>query len=532
LQQRDREATALALLNEIARVSTEGLELRPLLARVSTTLVESFDWDHAGFALIDADDGSFVAEGVCSRIPSEVRTGQRRPLGSGIVGVVGATGRPIALDDVTSHPDYLEISPGIRTEVAIPILHSGEVVAVLNLEDRRKRDLAAEFPLLDAVARQVASAVANARLHEQAVRHAQQLELVGELVHAALEAEELAPVFERISERLRERFDFLMVGSYLLDPFTSRLDLMSLSTRVPVPDGMLPALTAGRGISGRAIHLGRAQLVLDVRSDPDYVTAFDEVTAELAIPIQYRDRTLGVFNFEHDRSQIFTQDLVSLLQLVCDQLAGIVHLAAVNRKLSDASEELEASNRRLTEMNRALVELSTVDALTGLANRRQFDRLLDLEWRRSIRSALPLSLLFIDIDDFKRYNDSYGHLRGDAALAEVAKTLAASFSRAGDLVARYGGEEFAALLPNTAEEGAVELAEQARARVEARAIAHRESRAGRFLTVSIGVASIVPESRLSERTLVGLADKGLYDAKAGGRNCIRVGEEVSGSRVV
>jgi diguanylate cyclase (GGDEF)-like protein len=218
---------------------------------------------------------------------------------------------------------------------------------------------------------------------------------------------------------------------------------------------------------------------------------------------------------------------------VCDQLAGVVHLAALNRKISEASEELEATNRRLSEMNRALVELSTVDALTGLANRRQFDRQLDLEWRRSIRSALPLSLLLIDVDDFKAYNDNYGHLRGDAVLAEVAKTLGASFARAGDVVARYGGEEFAALLPNTTAEGALELAEQARARVEARAVPHRGSRRGRFLTVSAGVGSVMPESRLSHSLLVEAADRALYRAKAAGRNCVRVGpdseDETAGS---
>ncbi len=242
----------------------------------------------------------------------------------------------------------------------------------------------------------------------------------------------------------------------------------------------MSSLTVGRGITGRAIQLGRAQLVLDVRSDPDYVPLFDDTVAELVIPILFRGRMLGVFNFEHDKPQIFSRDLVSLLQLICDQVAGVVHLAALNQKISDASDELAQTNRRLSEMNRALVELSIVDSLTSLANRRQFDRQLDLEWRRAIRGAAPVALLLIDIDHFKRYNDTYGHLRGDAALAEVAKALGSSFTRAGDLVARYGGEEFAALLPNTQLEGALELAEQARARVEARAIQHRAAEGTRF----------------------------------------------------
>jgi diguanylate cyclase (GGDEF)-like protein len=518
----ERQATALGLLNEVARVVTEGLELTPLLQRITDALVGSFDWDHAAFALIDYESDRFTVAALTSRVDTQIRPGHSRKLGSGIVGLVAATGRPVALDDAASHPEYIEVSGGIQTEVCVPIVRGAEVVAVLNLEDRRKRDLSSEFPLIDAVAKQVAGAIANAQLHEEVLRRAQQFELVAELMHATLDAEELDPVLSMLCERLRERFDLLMVMIYLLEPYTSRLDLRAMSTKLPRPDRLLPSLGAGRGITGRAIHLGRAQLVLDVRSDPDYVPLFDETMAELSIPIRFRGRVLGVFNFENDRPQAFSQEAVSLLQLLCDQLAGVVHVAALNQKLSETSNELAQTNQRLLDMNRALTELSIVDSLTGLANRRSFDRALDLEWRRAIRSGQPLSLLFVDIDSFKKYNDSYGHLRGDAVLAEVAKTLASSFTRAGDLVARYGGEEFAALLPATDAAGALELAEQARARVEARGIAHPNAEVGRILTVSAGVVSLVPDVRLQAVAFVEEADRALYQAKAAGRNCVRV----------
>lgn len=519
----DRESTALSLLNEIARVATEGLELRPLLQGICDRLVTSFDWDHAGFALVDHERNRIVAEAIASRIDVDIAVGDWRPIGSGIVGLVAASGRPIAIDDVESHPEYVPVARGVRTEVCLPVRSGGQTVAVLNFEDRRVRDLAAEFPLLDAVARQVEGAIANARLHEEVARRAEQFELVSELMHAALDAEELEPVLGLVVDRLRRRFDFLMVSIYLLDPFTSRLELKGMATRVAAPAAPIPALSIGRGITGRSLQLQRAQLVVDVRSDPGYVPLFDETRAELAIPILFRGRSLGVFNFENDRPQVFTQEAVSLLQLVCDQLAGVVHLATLNRKLSETTDELEQSNRRLSEMNRALVELSTIDSLTGLANRRQFDRMLDLEWRRAIRAGTPLSLLLADIDFFKRYNDTYGHLRGDAALAEVAKALAGSFSRAGDVVARFGGEEFAALLPATALEAAMELAEQARVRVEARGIPHAGAEGGRPLTVSLGVTTLVPDVQASPTTLLEAADGALYAAKAAGRNCLRVG---------
>jgi diguanylate cyclase (GGDEF)-like protein len=517
-----REATALALLNEVARVATEGVALRPLLQRICERLVEAFDWDHAGFALVDHEAHRIVVEAVASRIDHEIRVGDWRPIGSGLVGLVAASGRPIAIDDVASHPEYVPVAKGVRTEVCLPVRGGGQTVAVLNFEDRRVRDLAAEFPLLEAVARQIEVAIANARLQEEVVRRGEQFDLVSELMHAALDAEELEPVLGQVVDRLRRRFDFLMVSVYLLDPFTSKLELKGLATRVPVPQSPLPSLSIGRGIVGRALQLQRAQLVVDVRSDPSYVPLFAETRSELAIPILFRGRSLGVFNFENDGPQIFNQETVSLLQLLCDQLAGVVHLSSLNRKLSETTDELEQSNRRLSEMNRALVELSTVDSLTGLANRRQFDRVLDLEWRRAVRATAPLALLLVDIDFFKRYNDTYGHLRGDAALAEVAKAIAGSFSRAGDVVARYGGEEFAALLPATGAEAALELAEQARVRVEARGIPHAGSESGRPLTVSLGVVSLVPDGQSPPSSLIEAADRALYEAKASGRNCIRI----------
>ncbi len=518
-----RESTALELLNEIARVATEGLDLRPLLQRITDRLVHSLDWDHAGFALIDGARGEFTVEAVTSRVTTQIEIGLRRALGAGIVGVVSATGRPVAVNEVENHPEYVALTEGVQTEVCLPLVRGGEVIAVLNLEDRRRRNLTEELPLLESIARQVAGAIANARLHSEVSRRAQQLELLAELLHAALDEEELELVLARIASRLRERFELLLAAVYLVDPYSSRLDLKALSTAEAEPAFRAPlTLSVSRGIIGRSLQLGRAQLVLDARSDPDYVQVAPEVVAELAIPIRFRGRSLGVINFETDRPQIFTQEAVSLLQLVCVQLAGVVHLAALNQKMSETSGELEQTNQRLREMNRTLMELSTVDSLTGIANRRHFDRTLDLEWRRAVRSTLPVSLLFIDIDHFKTYNDSYGHLRGDAVLADVAKILAVSFTRAGDFVARYGGEEFAVLLPNTTEDSAVELAELARARVEARAISHLASPSGKVLTVSIGVASIAVEPRLLPATILEAADRALYRAKAQGRNCVRV----------
>ncbi len=181
---------------------------------------------------------------------------------------------------------------------------------------------------------------------------------------------------------------------------------------------------------------------------------------------------------------------------------------------------LAMSLRERARAQEELVRLAGTDALTGLPNRRAFDERMDEEWRRARRSNTSLSVLFIDVDYFKAYNDTYGHALGDDALAAVAECIAGSVRRPGDVPARYGGEEFVVLLPDTPIDGALHIAESIRTRMEARGIAHRGSLLGR-LTVSIGCATASPPGLGGAFALLSAADQQLYEAKAAGRDCVR-----------
>ncbi len=185
-----------------------------------------------------------------------------------------------------------------------------------------------------------------------------------------------------------------------------------------------------------------------------------------------------------------------------------------NRKLiQEKNSELERMNRELAEANLQLELISRTDSLTGVCNRYMFDKAIKIEWNRCKRNLVPLSLIMIDIDFFKNYNDSHGHMVGDDCIRQVANVLKAFTKRSSDLVARYGGDEFALVLPYMGKESALSLAEQIRKKVEETAIRFANTSSQDFLTISAGVNSAVPTAKMSLEKFIEAADSALYKAK-------------------
>lgn len=184
----------------------------------------------------------------------------------------------------------------------------------------------------------------------------------------------------------------------------------------------------------------------------------------------------------------------------------------------DNITERKLAEIRLCEVNRLLEAQATTDSLTGVRNRRYFDEALAQEWERHTRSRSPLSLLLLDIDLFKKYNDSFGHLAGDDCLREVAQTIRSSVSRPGDLAARYGGDEFAVILPQTDHAGSLAVAGIVARRLKDKRLPHPASEIGQFVTMSIGCSTMVPTRGVLMSEILERADKALYQAKADGRD--------------
>ncbi len=245
-----------------------------------------------------------------------------------------------------------------------------------------------------------------------------------------------------------------------------------------------------------------------IKCDPNYLSLLREleVKAHLVFPLINNNELWGLLMANHYyQSREWQPGEIGLLEQLVAQVAIAVHQAELYEQLQEANRELE--------------ELARTDSLTLIGNRRHFNRTLNLEWKRNAREQTPISLILCDVDYFKLYNDTYGHVHGDLCLKKIADILGQTAKRPGDLPARYGGEEFAVILPNTPQEGAVHLANVILQKVRDSKIPHRTSLISHYVTISIGIATVIPPNNtLPETILIKAADRALYQAKQQGRD--------------
>lgn len=243
-----------------------------------------------------------------------------------------------------------------------------------------------------------------------------------------------------------------------------------------------------------------------------------DVRSFALIPLLYGEKSRGFLAIANRLNAQPWQKL----DLSLFEITGTMLINAIQRKHYE--EIFQNIEDNLREVNSMLVRESRVDPLTQIANRRFFDDKLESEFRRAMREHTCLALLFCDVDCFKSYNDTYGHLAGDHCLRSIAQALQHSFQRASDLASRYGGEEFAIIMPATKPDIAAQMGEKVRQAVYDLNLAHRTSKVTGIVTISVGVAFVVPTPGDSPKKLIDAADHALYKAKALGRNCVSIAE--------
>ncbi len=411
----ERQAAHFEALSALGRIATEDLDLRAMLQRTTDELARRFGWEFVACVSIDWAANRFRCEALSTKLPTDVHVGYGRPLGSGVVGRVALTRRGVVIDDVTSHADYVETLPGARSEICVPVISRGTVVALINAESTRPGAFRDQLPLLEAVAEQVAGAVASAQMHGEVQRRARELQLLTDVSRTAFEkADDFDLVLTELVAYVQRELDLCLVAVLLFDDQGVNLELAAYATSVPVSVTRGMRVSPRLGVIGRAIRTGEPALVLDVGRDPDYVAVSEAVVAELVVPIWFRNRVLGVVDLNSTTGESFSPESVMVLRLLVEQVAGALRMAAMNR--------------RLTEANRVLTELFSRYVAPDLAE----ILLTDPERFQSRGERREASVLFADIRGFT-------HLSQRLSSEDILALLNEYYSTMGEAIFRHRG---------------------------------------------------------------------------------------------
>jgi len=502
-----RRAEELAALNRISTLVTSSLNPQQVLDTVVAATVQVMHCQKAAIFIHDEQAGVIrlmSAQGLSQHFVGQsqhILLADERALAI-------REGRVLAIEDVLTLSDTSSIrrlghEEGFRAVLDVPLRGRGHVLGVLTAYYSNPHKFSrTEIEVLTTFANQAAVAIENARLYastderlRERVAELSTLQQVSLRLTASLDLPKVLDIVAEAASRLVNASD---IHIYLYDDqsdtFTFGAGLWGTGS------GSERSINAPRknGITALAVSQGRPVVINDAQQHPLFATPEFQTWGMKAIasfPLKRADRVVGVFNVAFMYLHEFTEDELRVLSLLADQAA----IAIENARLYQEAQRL-----------------SITDGLTGLYNSRHFYAVLKKEMARADRYDRPLSLVMMDIDNFKSYNDTHGHLAGDDLLQELARVLRAEI-RESDLAFRYGGEEFALLLPETERQAAGLMAERIRAILAARQFTVKETGRSGHVTVSMGVA-MYPADAHDERGFVYAADTALYAAKAAGKN--------------
>ncbi|MGP1385801.1 MAG: EAL domain-containing protein [Thainema sp.] len=352
-----------------------------------------------------------------------------------------------------------------------------------------------------------------AELLEQQVQHQSDSErIVAAVTQRIRQSLELDEILQTTANEVRQLFDVDRVVIYQFDSdWSGRVAVESLAENSTSILGLHVMDTCFQSTHAVYYQQGNSRAIADIEaanlsSCHANLLRSLRIRANLVVPILQHEQLWGLLIAHQCRStRQWQQSEINLFNQLASQAAIAIQQSELYQRLHQANQELQ--------------RLAASDGLTQVANRRCFDDTLNAEWQRLAKEQLPISLILGDVDCFKLYNDNHGHLAGDDVLRHVAAAIAQAVQRPIDLVARYGGEEFAVILPETDTEGAISVAAEMQRQISSLKLPHPHSQVSEFVTLSLGIATTVPDAESSPEILVAAADQGLYQAKAQGKNC-------------
>lgn len=477
----------IAILYDASQAVLSTFDLDEVLQQILMIARDYFHLQNVAILLLDNNNELYVR---CQVGWDEGHDKVRLPMGKGITGGAALQKRPIYAPDVSKDQRYILSAKSTRSELAVPLMVRDKVVGVLDCQSENLNHFDAETTdLLTIFSTQASMALENARLYSLERSRASQLEAINAIAQQTTAVLDLKELLSKVCSLIQHAFQVCQVSVLLKDEedLVLRASYGTLTARVP-EGGRLPA---GAGLWGRAFAAGKTLLENDVKAASDYVGLYVETGSGMCIPLVSFGQTLGVLVLDNARAGAFNENDVQPLESVADICATAIQNAHYVERVK---------------------QLAYLDGLTGIFNRRFFELRIAEEIERARRFQTGMAVIMIDIDQFKRLNDEFGHLLGDEVLRQVSSILHQQL-RKFDVVCRFGGEEFAVLLSQTNPEHALGVAEKLRKMVET----WQFPGVPRAVTISSGTANF-PEHGTTRDELVKAADAGLYAAKQAGRN--------------
>lgn len=498
IEEEIKRAKELALMNQIVRRLTRSLDVGDILETVTKSILQQFKNNNVSIFLVE--NKHLVLKKLSKGFRDEVPRDLRLKFGEGVVGTAAKKGTTNVVNDVTKNRNYKAFGQTCtRSEVAIPLKISKKTIGVLNVECNEINAFDENsVRILELIADRMSVALHNAQLYQDATNHAKELAVSFTIAQSLISTLELDDVLHRILEVIRNTFGFANIAILLIDKEKNELYSKAWHGYSAAVMKNVRLKIGKQGICGHVATTGKMYYAPDVSQVPFYVMGKKSVKSEAAIPLKIKGKVIGVLDIESENLNAFSDKDLRMFSVFASQAAVAIE------------------NARLFNETKAL---SLTDSLTKIANRRHFDLMLDREIRKAKGYSRPLSLAMVDLDDFKKFNDKYGHLSGDKMLIHIANTLKRNI-RDSDFIARYGGEEFVILFPELGDLAALKVLERIRNAVEKKTLSIKGA-GKKTMTVSVGIATY-PYNSEDAITLVQNADKALYRAKQLGKNRVEL----------
>ncbi|MGH9501532.1 MAG: diguanylate cyclase [Terriglobales bacterium] len=491
----------IAILYDASQAVLSTFDLDEVLQRILLIAREYFHLQNVAILLLDKDTGELFTRSQIGGEPGfdDVRVS----IGTGLIGNAAEKKRPLYVADFTEESRYQPRGKKTRSELAIPLMVRDEMVGVLDCQSENRDHFDSEtVDLLTLFSTQASMALQNARLYSLERRRASQLAAINTVAREATVVLDVKELLSKACLKIREAFDISHVSMLVKEDEDLVLQANHGNLTVRIPEG--GKVPAGEGLWGRALRDSKTVIENDAKSDPDCAGICLESVSRMCIPLVSFGQTLGVLVLDSARPGSFIVSDIQSLESVADICATAIQNAHYVERVK---------------------RLAYLDGLTGIFNRRYFELRIREELERARRFNSEMAVIIVDIDQFKRLNDEFGHLLGDEVLRQVSSIFSQQLRKI-DVVCRYGGEEFAVLLPQTSQQHALGIAEKLRRLVDS----WQFPGVPRSVTISAGVATC-PDHGSTPEELVMAADAGLYAAKQGGRNCVREACGGSGKQV-